>query len=494
VVVGAGLGGLAAAVRLGARGWRVTVLDRLDGPGGRAYTFRQDGYVFDAGPTILTAPHLFEELWALAGRRFADDVALRPLDPYYRIRFDDGDVFEPGGDPDRLRAQIERIEPGAWDGYRRFLDLSELIFEAAFTRLVDVPFHRLSTVVRAAPDLIRLGGYRSVHAKVRQYFRSEKLRIAFGFHPLFVGGNPLTATAYYCLIAHLERMWGVHYAIGGTGAIVRGIEALVLGQGNQVRYGAQVDEILVRDGQACGVALTDGTRIDADIVVSNAEIVHTYGHLLRRAPRRGWTDRRLSRVDHSMSLFVWYFGTRRRFDDVHHHTIVLGPRYEGLLRDIFGHRRRPDDPSLYLHRPTASDPSLAPGGCDAFYVLAPVPHLDDGTDWTAIAEPFRRAVAQRLSQTVLPGFEEHIVTSRVMTPLDFRDRLLSTKGAAFGLEPRLLQSAWFRPHNLSGDVAGLFLVGAGTHPGAGVPGVISSAKVVDRLVPDAAAWAQGARP
>ncbi len=491
VVIGSGFGGLAAAVRLGAKGYRVTVLEKLDGPGGRAYTYRQDGFVFDAGPTILTAPHLLEELWALCGRRFADDIDLRSIDPFYRIRFDDGSIFEAHKDLDKMRALIASIEPRDVAGFDRYLKASEAIFDAAYTELVDQPFHELSTLIKAAPDLVRLGGYRSVYAKVSDYFSNEKLRIAFSFHPLFIGGNPFVATSYYCLIAHLERIWGVHYAIGGTGALVRGLVSLIEGLGGQVRLNTEVSEIVVTGGQATGVRLASGEVIAADLVVSNADVGYTYTKLLKAAPRRIWTDAKVARANHSMSLFVWYFGTSRTYDDCYHHTIVLGPRYKGLLDDIFKRKVLAEDFSLYLHRPTANDPSLAPPGCDSFYVLAPVPHLQSGTDWQAMAKPFRDRIAERLEATCLPGLRDAIVSETMLTPLDFRDRLLSTHGAAFGMEPRLFQSAWFRAHNQSSDIKGLYLVGAGTHPGAGVPSVISSARVVDRLVPaaaDFAAW------
>jgi phytoene desaturase len=488
IVVGAGFGGLAAAVRLGAKGYRVTVFDKLDAPGGRAYTFRQDGFTFDAGPTILTAPHLFNELWALCGRRLEDEITLKPIDPFYRIRFDDGSVFEAHADIEKTRAEIAKFAPEDVPGFDRFLKASEAIFDAAYTELAEEPFHQISTLLKAAPDMVRLGGIRSVYAKVSDYFSNEKLRIAFSFHPLFIGGDPFEATSYYCLISHLERIWGVHYAIGGTGELVRGMVGLIEGQGNTLCLNTEVDEILTQDGCVTGVRLASGEVVGCDLVVSNAEIGWTYSKLLRNTPRRVWTDRKIAKADYSMSLFVWYFGTRRQYTDCYHHTIVLGPRYRGLLKDIFRNKVLAEDFSLYLHRPTANDPSLAPEGCDSFYVLAPVPHLDSGTDWNAMAAPFREKVAERLEETLLPGLRQEIVSERLMTPLDFRDRLLSTKGAAFGLEPKLLQSAWFRPHNVSSDVDGLYLTGASTHPGAGVPSVLSSAKVVDRLVPEASMW------
>lgn len=483
VVVGSGFGGLAAAVRLGARGYRVTVLERLDEPGGRASVFRQDGFTFDAGPTIVTAPHLFEELWALCGRRLADDVELRPIDPFYQIRFQDGSVFHYNGDAAHMRAEVARFSPGDVGGYERFMAASEAIYRVGFEQLGDVPFSHWTDMARVAPDLVRLGGLRSVHSLVAKYIKDERLRTVFSFHPLLVGGNPFSASAIYALIAFLERDGGVHFAMGGTGRLVQGLVGLIEGQGNVVRCGAEVAEILVEGGAACGVRLADGTRVGADIVVSNADSAWTYRHLVAPQHRRRWTDRKVERARYSMSLFVWYFGTNRRYEDVAHHTILLGPRYKALLRDIFRKHHLADDFSLYLHRPTATDMSLAPPGHDAFYVLSPVPHLAGDTDWAAQAEVYRARVAAELSRTLLPGLEDAVVSSRVMTPQHFQDRLLSFRGAAFGMEPVLTQSAWFRPNNRSEDVEGLYLVGAGTHPGAGLPGVLCSAKVLDRLVP-----------
>lgn len=490
IVIGSGFGGLAAAIRLGARGYRVTILERLDAPGGRAYVFRQDGFTFDAGPTIITAPYVFEELWALCGRKMSDDIDLRAIDPFYKIRFDDGDTFSYTADHDLMRAEVARINPSDVAGYDRYLADSAEIFRVAFTGLADKPFHGLGRLITSVPDLIRLGGYRSVYSKVCDYFTNEKLRLAFSFHPLLIGGNPFTTTSYYCLIAHLERTFGVHYAIGGTGALVRGMVGLVERQGGKLRCNADVEEITVDRRRATGVRLAGGECIAADIVVSNADPAWTYSRLLAKQKRRRWSDAKLSRSSYSMSLFVWYFGTNKRFDDVYHHTMALGPRYRGLLDDIFKRKHLADDFSLYLHRPTANDPSLAPDGCDSFYVLSPVPHLQSGTDWQAYGETYRKKIEQRLEDTLLPGLSRSIVTSRIMTPQDFKDRLCSINGAAFALEPKLFQSAWFRPHNKSEEVDGLYLVGAGTHPGAGLPGVVSSASVLDKIVPDAAALAR----
>jgi phytoene desaturase len=484
VVIGSGFGGLAAAVRLGARGYRVTILERLEQPGGRARVHRQDGYTFDAGPTIVTAPFLFEELWRLCGRDMAQDVVLVPMRPFYRIRFDDGSSFAYSDDRVAMRAEVARFSPEDVDGYERFMAHSEAVCRVGFEELGHVPFDRFGSMLRIAPDLLRLSGHRSVYDVVARFLRDERLRTIFSFHPLLIGGNPFRASGIYCLIAYLERRWGVHFAMGGTGSLVNGLVGLIRGQGGTVRCGADVARIRVESGVATGVMLRDGETVAADIVVSNADSATTYRTLLGGATRR-WTARRLARSASSMGLFVWYFGTNRKFPQVDHHTILMGPRYRELLVDIFDRKHLAEDFSLYLHRPTATDPLLAPPGCDAFYVLSPVPNLAGRQDWAQLAEPYRRKIERHLEATVMPGLSEAIVTSKVTTPQDFADDFLSFRGSGFGLEPVLTQSAWFRPHNRSEDVANLFLVGAGTHPGAGLPGVLSSARVLDAVVPDA---------
>jgi phytoene desaturase len=489
VVIGSGFGGLAAAIRMGARGYRVTVLEKLDAPGGRAYVHRQDGFTFDAGPTIITAPFLFEELWRLCGREMSDDIDLRPMNPFYRIRFHDGQSFDYNGDPAWMRAQVARFNPADVAGYERYMRLSEAIYRVGFEQLGDKPFDSIMDMARIAKDIVRLGGYRSVYGLLSQFLRDERLRTIFSFHPLLIGGNPFNATAIYCLIAYLEQKHGVHFAMGGTGSLVTGLVNLIEGQGGEVRCDTEVDSIVVIDGAAKGVKLKSGAVMPADIVISNADSAWTYRHLLPAATRARWTDRKVEKSRYSMGLFVWYFGVNRRYDDVLHHTIMMGPRYRGLLKDIFTNKTLAPDFSLYLHRPTATDPSLAPPGCDTFYVLSPVPNLEGGQDWRVEGERYRKSIEQLLESTLLSGLGEHIVTSRVATPLHFRDTLNSLNGAGFGLEPILMQSAWFRPHNRSEDVRNLFLVGAGTHPGAGLPGVLSSARVLDKVAPDASVFA-----
>ena len=483
VIVGAGFGGLAAAVRLAARGYRVSVFDRLSEPGGRARVYRQDGFVFDAGPTVITAPFLLEELWQLAGRRFAEEIDLRPVTPFYRVRFDDGEVFDYTGSAEAMRAEVARFSPEDVAGYETFVRKSERIFRTGFEELAHVPFDTPWDMAKIVPSMLRLESYRTVHGLVARYIRHPKLRQVFSFHPLLVGGNPFSTTSIYALIAFLERKWGVHFPMGGTGAIVRGLVGLIESLGGVVRLGADVAEITLDGRRATGIRLADGERIRADVVVSNADAAWTYRHLIPPHARRHWTDRRIERSRFSMGLFVWYFGTRRTYRDVKHHTILLGPRYRDLLEDIFRRKVLAEDFSLYLHRPTATDPSLAPAGCDAFYVLSPVPNLEGGQDWPTLAERYRQRIARHLGETLLPGLEDEIVTSRVLTPHEFRHELLAFNGAAFSFEPVLTQSAYFRPHNRSEDIDRLYLVGAGTHPGAGVPGVLSSARVLDFVVP-----------
>ena len=483
VIIGSGFGGLAAAIRLSVKGYQVKVLEKLDAPGGRAYVHKQDGFTFDAGPTIITAPFLLEELWTLCGRRFADDVTLVPMAPFYRIRFDDGTWFDYSGDETHMLAEVARFCPADVQGYQNFVQEAERCKTLGFEGLGSIAFDTLGDLIKAIPSFMKMGAWRSIYTLVAKHFSNDKLRTVMSFHPLLIGGNPFSVTAAYALINSLERTWGVHSAMGGTGSIVQGMVGLLKERGVQLRCNAPVHQIRIENGRACGVELDTGEFIAADIVVSNADTAWTYKHLVAAQHRRHWTDSKIDRGRYSMGLFVWYFGTSRQYQDVPHHMMVLGPRYKGLLTDIFKRHKLADDFSLYLHRPTATDPALAPAGCDTFYVLSPVPHLDSGTDWPTFAETYRAAIAESLEASVLPGLRDAIVTSKVSTPQDFHDNLWSYKGAGFGLEPLLLQSAWFRPHNRSEDVPGLFVVGASTHPGAGVPGVLMSAKALETVVP-----------
>jgi phytoene desaturase len=483
VVIGSGFGGLAAALRLRAMGYAVTVLEALDQPGGRARVFERDGFTFDAGPTVITAPYLLEELFALSGREMADYVELMPVDPFYRVMFDDGSHFDYVGDEARLLAQIEAFEPRDVDGYRRLAAHAERIFDVGYTRLADRPFDRLADMVRVVPEMVRLGSHRSVHSLVARYIRDERLRQLLTFEPLLVGGNPFTTTSIYLLIHWLERKWGVHFARGGTTSIVRALVRLLEEQGVEVRLGTPVAEVEVRGGRAAGVRTEDGAFHPAEVVVANADPSYVYTRMVAPRHRKTHTDRAVGRKRQSMSLFVAYFGSRKQYPELAHHTIVLGPRYRELLRDVFTRRVLADDFSLYLHAPTRSDPALAPPGHEAFYVLSPVPNNRSGIDWSREAEPYFNRIVDALEARLLPGLRENLVSPSFMTPHDFEHTLRSVDGAAFGPEPVLRQSAYFRYHNRSGDVAGLYFVGAGTHPGGGVPGVLCSAKVLERVVP-----------
>ncbi len=486
IVIGSGFGGLAAAIRLSCKGYQVQVLEKLDAPGGRASVHRQDGFTFDAGPTIITAPYLLEELWTLCGRNFSDDITLKPMEPFYRIRFDDGSWFDYSGDDSFMRKEIARFAADDLPGYDRFMAEANLAHKLGFEELGGVTFDSIWDLLAAIPNMMRMRAWRSIYALVAKHIKNPKLRMVFSFHPLLIGGNPFSVTSVYSLINTLERRFGVHWAMGGTGALIKGMVNLLAERGVSVRCSAPVTRILIENQRATGVMLQNGEILKADIVVSNADTAWTYKNLVDKQYRSHWTDRKIENGKYSMSLFVWYFGTNKQYHDVPHHMIMLGPRYRELLADIFKRHKLADDFSLYLHRPSASDASVAPAGCDAFYVLAPVPHLGSGTDWSKQAEPFRQSIQDLLEKTVMPELGAHVISQKLMTPQDFHDKLWSYQGAAFGLEPLLLQSAWFRPHNRSEDIEGLFMVGAGTHPGAGVPGVLMSAKTLEKVIPDVA--------
>jgi phytoene desaturase len=484
IVIGSGFGGLAAAIRLSCKGYHVQVLEKLDAPGGRASVHKQDGFTFDAGPTIITAPYLLEELWTLCGRQFSHDITLKEMEPFYRIRFDDGSWFDYSGNDKTMRSEIARFASDDLAGYDRFMVEANLAHKLGFEDLGGVTFDTIWDLLAAVPNMVRMRAWRSIYALVAKHIKNPKLRMVFSFHPLLIGGNPFSVTSVYSLINTLERRFGVHWAMGGTGALIKGLVNLLEERGAQVRCSAPVTRILIENGRAVGVELQNGETLRSDIVVSNADTAWTYKNLVDKKYRQHWTDRKIANGKYSMSLFVWYFGTKKQYHDVPHHMIMLGPRYRELLTDIFKRHKLADDFSLYLHRPSASDPSVAPAGCDAFYVLAPVPHLGSGTDWSKQAEPFRQSIQNLLEKTVMPGLGAEVISQKLMTPQDFHDNLWSYKGAAFGLEPLLLQSAWFRPHNRSEDVPGLYMVGAGTHPGAGVPGVLMSAKTLEKVIPN----------
>ena len=485
IVIGAGFGGIAAALRLRAKGYSVTLIDRCAALGGRAQVYEREGFRHDAGPTVITAPFLFEELFALFGERFADHVKLVPLTPWYRFQFADGDTFDYGGTLEATLAEIDRIEPRDRAGYLALLEHSRRIYDIGFTQLSAQPFHRLGTMLRQVPHLLGLRNYETVWQMVSRHLVSDKLRRAFSIQPLLVGGNPFDTTSIYGLIHFLERAHGVHFAMGGTGAVTQALGGLMERQGIAQRLSTTVERVRIEQGVARGVVLADGTVVEADIVVSDADAAHLYRDLVPRAEQALATRVKLSQAHYSMGLFVMYFGTTRTYPDVAHHTIWMGERYRELLNDIFHRQKLSEDFSLYVHRPTATDPSFAPPGQDSFYVLCPVPNLQADIDWATEGPRLRDRIVDALERTMLPGLKATITADFYKTPEDFRDEYRSVHGAGFSVAPIFRQSAWFRFHNKSESVRNLYLVGAGTHPGAGVPGVLCSAKVIDALIPAA---------
>ncbi len=484
IVVGSGFGGLATASRLLSKGHNVTIFEKRDQPGGRAYVYKKDGFTFDGGPTVITAPFMFDDIFSAAGKKRKDYFKLVDCNPFYRIFDHEGQKFDYNSDPGFTLNEIEKISPDDAEGYEKFLASTKAIFNKGFVELADKPFLKFSDMLKVAPDLIRLQSHKSVYKYVSQFIQNEFLRRCFSFHPLLIGGNPFDASSIYAMIHYLEREWGVHYAMGGTGTIVDALVTLIREQGGELHFNTEIDEILVEQGTAKGVRLKSGDIHKADAVVSNADVAFTYKYLVNPKHRKKYSDKKIERTRYSMSLFVIYFGTKKRYNDTNltHHNIILGERYKGLLSDIFHKKELTDDFSLYLHMPTITDPSLAPDGHEAFYVLSPVPHLDSSTDWHKQAPVYRDAIMQFLEDNYLPDLQKNIVTEHFIDPLHFQNTLNSYKGSAFSVEPILTQSAWFRPHNRSEDVENLYFVGAGTHPGAGLPGVLSSAKIAEDLI------------
>lgn len=484
IVIGSGFGGLGAASRLLSAGHDVTILEKRDKLGGRAYVYEQNGFKFDGGPTVITAPFLFDDIWTAAGKKREEYVEFVPCDPFYRIFDHTGKSFDYNNDHEFTLNEIDKWSPEDKQGYEDFLATTKPIFDKGFTELADKPFLKVSDMLKVAPDLIRLQSHKNVYKYVAQFIKNDFLRQCFSFHPLLVGGNPFDTTSIYAMIHYLEREWGVHYALGGTGAIVNAFERLITEQGGNILLETEVDEILVTNGKATGVRLGNGQVIEADTVVSNADVAFTYKNMIKPTYRRKYTDRKIARTKYSMSLFVIYFGTDRQYRDqgLAHHNIILGPRYKALLDDIFDNKIVAEDFSLYLHMPTITDPSIAPEGHEGFYVLSPVPHLDSGTDWETFAPTYKKAIMDFLEEHYLPDLSKHLVAEHYIDPLHFQDVLNSYKGSAFSVQPILTQSAWFRPHNKSEDVDELYFVGAGTHPGAGLPGVLSSSIIAQDLI------------
>lgn len=482
-VIGGGFGGLASAIRLQATGFDVTIFEKRARPGGRAYVYQDQGFTFDAGPTVVTAPDCVRELFELAGKRMEDYVELLPVSPMYRLHWEDGVKFDYTDDYESTLAQIAKLSPRDAKAYPAFLKYTEQVFEEGYTKLAHVPFLHWSTMVKVSPQLMKLQAFRTVYDIVSKYIKDPHLRQAFSFHSLLVGGNPFSASAIYTLIHFLERKWGVYFAKGGTGALVAGLARLFRDIGGTLHCESEIEEIVTANGRVEAVLTTDGTRAPVDAVVSNADVARTYLDLLKKEPRCEPQRKKMVSASWSMSLFLIYFGTKRKYPDMAHHNVIFGSRYKELLTDIFERGKLADDFSLYLHAPTVTDPSMAPEGCEAFYALSPVPHLGKAPlDWKVEGPRYADKILSYLEQRYLPNLRNEIVTQRIFTPLDFQTELNAHLGSAFSLEPLLTQSAFFRTHNRDEKVRGLYFAGAGTHPGAGIPGVISSAKATAGLV------------
>jgi len=485
-VIGSGFGGLTLAVRLQAAGIDTTIIEKRDKPGGRAYVYEDQGYSFDGGPTIITAPPCLEEVFEAAGREMSDYATLLPVMPFYRLYWEDGFTFDYSNDMESITRQIGDKNPPDVDGYQRFLRYAEDVFNEGYTKLAATPFLDFWSMIRVSPQLMRLQSFRSVYSIISSFIKDPHLRQVFSFHPLLVGGNPFTSSSIYTLIHYLERNWGVFFVKGGTGALVNALVGLFEELGGEIRLGAPVEKIHTANGRVTGVSTADGWSGNFDAIASNADVVHTYAELLADNSDAEREAARLSRKRFSMSLFVAYFGVRKRHTHLAHHDILFGPRYKPLLDDIFSGNTLADDFSLYLHAPTLTDTSVAPDDCEAFYVLSPVPHLGNAPiDWSEEGPRYRDRILDYLERRYIPNLGADLETVRILTPDDFKNVLNSHLGSAFSLEPILTQSAWFRVHNRDRRIGGLYFAGSGTHPGAGVPGVVNSAKATAGLmIPD----------
>jgi phytoene desaturase len=484
IVIGSGFGGLAAAIRLAAKGHHVQLFEKRDKIGGRAYQYEVNGFKFDGGPTVITAPYIFDELFASAGRKREDYFQLVPLDPFYRIFDHQGKHFDYRRTLADTLAEVERWNPADKAGYERLHRHTRTIFEK-FHPFTDKPMLKLSDMLKIMPDMIGSQAFLGTHMFVSRYIKDPFLRQVFSFHPLLIGGNPFDTPSIYTLIMQFEKEWGVHYAQGGTAAIIDALGRLFTELGGQIHLNREVAEICVQNRRVNGVRLADGHTESADTVVSNGDVAFTYRHLIPAQHRQRYTDRRIDSLDYSMSLFVLYFGTKRRYleSKLQHHNIIVNKRYGGFLNDIFNKHVLPEDFALYLHMPSRTDPTIAPEGCENFYVLAPVPHLKGSdTDWSQLAPLFKHKIYEFLEAHYLPDLRANIIAEHHIDPTHFQHTLNSHYGAAFSIKPTLLQSAWFRPHNQSEEFENLYFVGAGTHPSAGVPSVLSSGKIAANLI------------
>ena len=485
IVVGSGFGGIASALRLRAKGYKVKIIDKCSMIGGRAQVFTRNGFKHDAGPTVITAPFLLEELFSLYQEKLSDHINLVPLTPWYRFYFSDKTTFDYGGSLEDTLSEIDKFEPRDKAGYLRLLNHSKNIFDIAFTKLSAIPFHQFFLMINLIPKLIVLRSYESVWGMVSRHLINPKLRQAFSIQPLLVGGNPFSTTSIYGLIHYLERAYGVFFAMGGTGAIVGALKSLMERNNIEIILNTTVKKLVVNDGKVSGLILEDGSQIDADLIVSNADATYLHQNMIDQDKVALSSKLKLKLAHYSMGLFVIYFGTTKQYPSVVHHTIWLGKIYKELLINIFDKKILSDDFSLYIHRPTATDESFAPKGCDSFYVLCPVPNLKAEIDWSTEGNILKDKIIAALDQTILPDLKKHITSDFFMTPSDFKTDYLSTHGAGFSIAPLFRQSAWFRFHNKAEGIQNLYLTGAGTHPGAGLPGVLCSAKVIDQLIPHA---------
>ena len=482
LVIGSGFGGLASALRMRAKGYEVTLVEKHKDLGGRARVFRKDEFVFDGGPTVITAPYLFEDLFNLFNKKISDYVNIVPLDLWYRFVFDDGLVFDYSGNQEKMKNQIRKLSEKDVEGFNELVNFTEKIFNKGFTDLSDKSFNNLGFMIKQVPSLLKLKSYQSVYQLVSSYISNEKLRRAFSMHPLLVGGNPFTTTSIYTLILYLEKKWGIHYAMGGTGKVVEALEKLMTEEKIKIQKSAEVTEIIVENKKVKGVVINNQQQINCDYIICNSDPPNVYRNLIKKKDYGFLFKQKMKRMNYSMGLFVYYFGSKKQYKDVAHHTIFFGKSYEEHLKKIFDDKILSDDISYYLHRPSATDPSMAPKGQDAFYVLVPVPNNLSGIDWIKKGEDFKKLVLNKMDKTLLPGIKKNVVSDFFLTPDYFETELNTLHGSGFSIQPKFTQSAYFRFHNKSEVYKDLYFVGAGTHPGAGMPGVLSSAKVLDELL------------
>ena len=482
IVVGSGFGGIAAALRMRAKGYEVTLLEKQADLGGRARVFTKDGFTYDAGPTVVTAPYLFNELFSLFKKNIEDYVKIVPLDLWYRFVFNDGSVFNYSGNENEMESQISKISNDL-NGYKKLITFTEKIFNKGFVELSDKPFNNFLFMIKQIPALLKLKSYQSVYQLVSSYISNEKLRRIFSMHPLLVGGNPFSTTAIYALILFLEKKWGIHYAMGGTGKIVEALEKLMKEEDITILKNAEVVEFLTKNKKITGIQLKNGSIINCDYLICNSDPPNVYKNLIKSNNQYNFLfNQKIKRMNYSMGLFVYYFGSKKKYNNIAHHTICFGNSYQDHLKQIFEDKNLTDDISYYLHRPTATDPSMAPENHDAFYVLVPVPNNLSGINWKEKGDSFKELVIEKMEKTTLPNLRENIVSDFYLTPDYFEQELSTLHGSGFSIQPKFTQSAYFRFHNQSEIFSNMFFVGAGTHPGAGMPGVLSSAKVLDKLL------------